>query len=350
MILSDDVGSFPLPDGISRDEISSIAEGIASKKISERDERYEKFSNIVQDAMLKKISANVDAPTYPQFRDMVDSFYNLMDQFQSDEPFVIKDEYAVIPELLALTDNKFKERLEDLGIECINLRICITGPVDLYLNKIGFQIDSEILTNFAKSVGKFVKNAIIDKKFIKTTVIAIDEPSVGLNPNMIANDDDLINGWNIAIDPAKKNNIDTEIHLHSVNKVDTVLKSNIDVIDVDVENLEDKYSLQKEDLIKYNKFIRVGIAKSNVFGIAEDYKRTHNIDIWQTKDYDKIFEVETQKVINERLNKAYKIYGERIKYAGPTCGLGSWPTQEAASRLLKYSSNAVHEIEIGKKF
>jgi len=344
MILSDDIGSFPLPDGISRNEISSIAEGIASKEISEKDEQYKKFSNVVQDAMLKKVFANVDVPTYPQFRDMIDSFYNLMDQFQSDEPFVIKDEYAVIPELLVLSDDKFKEKLENFGIECINLRVCITGPVDLYLNKIGFQIDGEILANFAKSVGKFVKNAIIDKKFIKTTVIAIDEPSVGLNSNMIASDDDLINGWNIAIDAAKKNNIDTEIHLHSVNKVDTVLKSYIDVIDADVEILKDRYSLQKEDLIKYDKFIRMGIAKSNVFDIIEDYKRMNNIDLWQTKNYAQIFEVETQKVISERLDKAYKIYGEQIKYAGPTCGLGSWPTQETASKLLQYSSNAVHGV------
>ncbi len=342
MILSDDIGSFPLPNGISRNEISLIAEKFISKEISKESESFIKFSNVVQDAMLKKVFANIDVPTYPQFRDMIASFYNLMAQFQSDEPFVIDDEHAIIPELLVLSDDKFKEKLENFGIECINLRVCVTGPVDLYLNKIGFQIDGEILLNFAKSVGKFIKNAIIDKKFIKTTVIAIDEPSVGLNSNMIASDDDLINGWNMAIDAAKKNNIDTEIHLHSVNKVDTVLKSYIDVIDADVENLKDRYSLQKKDLERYDKFIRVGIANSNVFDIVEDYKRMDNIDLWQTKNYAQLFEVETQKVISERLNKAYKIYGERIKYAGPTCGLGSWPTQETASKLLQYSSNAVH--------
>ncbi|PIX49451.1 MAG: 5-methyltetrahydropteroyltriglutamate--homocysteine methyltransferase, partial [Candidatus Altarchaeum sp. CG_4_8_14_3_um_filter_33_2054] len=203
----------------------------------------------------------------------------------------------------------------------------------------------EILANFAKSVGKFVKNAIIDKKFVKTKVIAIDEPSAGLNPNMIANDDDLINGWNIAIGAAKKNNIDAQIHLHSINRADTVLKSDIDVIDADVENLKDKYSLQKKDLERYDKFIRAGISKSNVFDIVEDYKKIYNIDPWQTREYDKIFEVETEKVISGRLNKSYEIYGEKIKYAGPTCGLGSWPTQESASKLLRYSSNAVHRDE-----
>ena len=355
-ILSDDIGSFPLPNGISRNEISpitslslgdfqknlKIAEGIARKEISKESELFGRFSNVVQDAMLKKVLANVDVPTYPQFRDMIASFYNLIEKFQSDEPFVIKDEYALIPELLVLSSDKFREKLENFGIECINLRVCVTGPVDLYLNKIGFQIDGEILANFAKSVGKFVKNAIIAQKFIKTTVIAIDEPSVGLNSNMIASDEDLINGWNIAIDAAKKNGIDTEIHLHSINKVDTVLKSNINVIDADVENLKDRYSLQKNDLERYDKFMRAGIAKSNVFDIVEDYKRIYNIDLWQTKNYAQIFEVETQKVITERLKKAYEIYGERIKYAGPTCGLGSWPTQETASKLLRYTSNAVH--------
>lgn len=341
MILSDDIGSFPLPYGIRRNDISLIAEGIASKEISKENKNFTKFSNIIQDAMLKKVMANVDVPTYPQFRDMIASFYNLIDKFQSDEPFVVKEEYASIPELIVLSSDEFKEKLENFGIEGINLRVCITGPVDLYLNKIGFNIDGEILTNIAKSVGNFVKNAIIDKKFIKTKVIAIDEPSVGLNPNMIVNNEDLIKAWNTAIEKAKISNIDTEIHLHSINKVETVLESNIDVIDADVENL-DKYSLQKDDLERHDKFMRAGIAKSNVFDIVEDYKRTYNVDLWATKDYDKIFDIETQKVIDERLKKVREIYNNRIKYAGPTCGLGAWPTQETASKILRYSSNAVH--------
>lgn len=341
-ILSDDIGSFPLPNGISRDEISLIAEGIACKEISKENRNFIKFSNIIQDAMLKKIMTNVDVPTYPQFRDMIASFYNLIDKFQSDDPFVVKEEYAVIPELLVLSDDGFREKLENFGIESINLRVCITGPVDLYLNKIGFQVDGEMLANFAKSVGNFVKNAIIDKNFVKTTTIAIDEPSVGLNPNMIANNEDLINAWNIATEEAKRNNIDTQIHLHSTNKVDVVLESNINVIDADVENV-DKYSLlQKNDLERYDKLMRAGIAKSNVFDIVEDYKKTYNIDLWATKEYDKIFDIETLDVINERLKKAIEIYGYRVKYAGPTCGLGSWPTQETASKILRYSSNVVH--------
>jgi len=340
MILSDDIGSFPLPLGITKSEISEIAEKIVSKEISS--EKFDKFSEVVYEGMIKKIISGIDVPNYPQFRDMINSFYNLVEKFQSDEPFVIKKEFAVIPEVIVLTDEKFKERIKDIGIDKINLRICVTGPIDLYLNKIGFQIDSEILKNFAKTVKNFIDNAIVDKKFIKTMLIAIDEPSLGLNPNMIANDDDLIDAWNIAIETAKKNNIDTLIHLHSVNKVETVLKSNIDVIDIDVENFKDRYSLQKKDLEMYDKFVRAGIGKSNVFDIVEDYKRTHNIDLWQAKDYDKIFEVETEKLIYERLKKAYEIYKERVKYAGPTCGLGSWPTQETASKLLKYCANAVH--------
>ncbi|MDI6730527.1 MAG: hypothetical protein QMD06_03180, partial [Candidatus Altarchaeum sp.] len=83
MILSDDIGSFPLPNGISRNEISLIAEKFINKEISKESELFGKFSNVVQDAMLKKVFANVNVPTYPQFRDMIASFYNLMAQFQS---------------------------------------------------------------------------------------------------------------------------------------------------------------------------------------------------------------------------------------------------------------------------
>ena len=48
-----------------------------------------------------------------------------------------------------------------------------------------------------------------------------------------------------------------------------------------------------------------------------------------------VTELETPDVISKRLEKAHSIFGERIKYVGPDCGLGSWPSQQIASQLLQ---------------
>jgi len=55
--------------------------------------------------------------------------------------------------------------------------------------------------------------------------------------------------------------------------------------------------------------------------------------------------METPEIIAERLGKAYSIFRDRIKYAGPDCGLGSWPSQELAFRLLKNTGAGIKEFQ-----
>jgi len=54
--------------------------------------------------------------------------------------------------------------------------------------------------------------------------------------------------------------------------------------------------------------------------------------------------METPEIVEKRLEKAYSLFGDRIKYAGPDCGLGSWPTQEMAFRLLNNTGIGIKEF------
>jgi methionine synthase II (cobalamin-independent) len=47
------------------------------------------------------------------------------------------------------------------------------------------------------------------------------------------------------------------------------------------------------------------------------------------------------KKIKKRLEKAYSIFGDRIKYVGPDCGLGHFPNQELAYLVLKNTSEGI---------
>ena len=53
--------------------------------------------------------------------------------------------------------------------------------------------------------------------------------------------------------------------------------------------------------------------------------------------------VESEIDIRKRFNVAKEKYGETMTFAGPDCGLGGWPTQEAAQLLLKRTVNAVKQ-------
>jgi len=54
--------------------------------------------------------------------------------------------------------------------------------------------------------------------------------------------------------------------------------------------------------------------------------------------------MENSKIIGKRPQKAYKISGERIKYAGPDCGLGAWLNQEIALKLLKNTAESIRNL------
>jgi 5-methyltetrahydropteroyltriglutamate--homocysteine methyltransferase len=53
--------------------------------------------------------------------------------------------------------------------------------------------------------------------------------------------------------------------------------------------------------------------------------------------------VDDEKTIRKRYQKALEIFGERMTFAGPDCGLGAWPSQEVAHLLLKRTVKAIKE-------
>jgi 5-methyltetrahydropteroyltriglutamate--homocysteine methyltransferase len=58
-------------------------------------------------------------------------------------------------------------------------------------------------------------------------------------------------------------------------------------------------------------------------------------------------EHESPALIKKRLEKAYALFGERVKYVGPDCGLGLWPTIDAAKKLLANTVTATSNFTRG---
>jgi len=127
-IFFDDIGSYPLPIGVRLKSIS-------------RDQ----YLQLVGEVLTQKIDAGVEVPTYPQFRDMIRMFMDpIEDPKLSESPYLIKKENAKILELQAVPPGQ-------------KVRVCVTGPVELYISAFGATSYTDILYNLAESVARFLK-------------------------------------------------------------------------------------------------------------------------------------------------------------------------------------------------
>ena len=336
MILFDDIGSYPLPEGVKKDwVVSAVRTG---------DPR---FLEILKDAMWQKINAGIDVPTYPQFQDMNQQFLQIInDESRTEEPLLVRKDRARIMEL---------DALEDVGAQYqkkngrkLNVRICVTGPVELYLKQFGGTAYTDILNTFAASIDRFISNSIENAKQFKIAAVSIDEPSIGINPQIMFSDSDLIEALEKTAKSSASHNIDTEIHLHSPLHYKLVCKvPSIGIIGVEsAANPSYLDLIDKKDLEDYDKFLRIGVARTDVFSMAAVLNEKYGINVW--KEPAKLEEIttamETPHVIEKRLEKAHAIFGERIRYAGPDCGLGSWPTQKLAFNLLMNTGTGIKEF------
>jgi len=337
MILFDDIGSFPLPKGINREWVEQ------AKKSNDP-----KLPDLLKSAMQQKIDAGVEVPTYPQFRDMNQMFLEIInDESAQEEPLIVRKDRARIMELSAMEDVG-AQYLNKTGKK-LNIRLCVTGPIELYLKQFGGTAYKDVLNAFATSIDRFVSNSIDSAKQFRIAVISIDEPSIGINPQIMFSDSDMIEALTLATKTSGLNKIDTEIHLHSPLHYKLVCRvPSIGIIGVESAASPSYLDLiDKKDLGDFDKFLRIGVSRTDIFGMAAILNEKYNTNVW--KEPAKLDEITTQmetpQIIAKRLQKAYSIFGDRIKYAGPDCGLGSWPSQELASNLLKNTGAGIKEFQ-----
>lgn len=305
MPLLDDIGSFPLPYGITREWV-------------EENFMTREYEEMVQRAFLMKAKF-LDVPNYPQFRDMVKMFIEPVKnpEFQ-DEPYLISVKYAVIPEL---------EYIEKMKVESV--RVCITGAFELYYREFGGVIYEDILMNLAESVYRFAKNAI---KFENVKCISFDEPSLGTVPDLQPEKELVERVYN------KKLSVDVQVHLHEPVFYEKFLESSIEIIGIEsARNIEKISALDAEEIASAGKKLRIGVARTDIDCIISQFNEKHGVDAWKNEELAElaIEEFESVKTIAERIRISSEKFGDLIKYIGPDCGMLSFPSQKTAMKLLE---------------
>lgn len=337
-LIFDDIGSYPLPEGVTKEWMESA--------FSKRDSDERLFS-VIRSAFSQKLDAGVHVATYPQFQDMNQQFLSIINDPECvEEPFKVKEDKARILELDVIEEVAAEYR-DETG-EKPDVRVCVTGPLELYLKDFGGTQYTDILNLLAVSIDRFISNSIKSAKNFNIRTVSIDEPSIGINPQVMFEDAELVEALSTATSYAGKQDVDVEIHLHSPLHYRIACDTpTINVIGVEsAANPSYLDLIDRKVLDDTDSFLRVGVARTDIFNLASVLNEKYNTNVWKDTQYlpEIVTEMETPDVISKRLEKAYSIFGNRIRYAGPDCGLGSWPTQEIAGQLLRNVAKGIENF------
>jgi 5-methyltetrahydropteroyltriglutamate--homocysteine methyltransferase len=337
--LVDDIGSFPLPTGIGRETYSRAyelaREAIINGKDPSKDEFIQNnFCSVVVDSFKKKIASGLDIVNFPQHYSGIKQVGDAVHAAMEKGSFVVDNDKAILPEIYVL--NQEAKRLSEEFGKKIQLRVSIFGPIEQYLAEVGTTAFADVLDGFAQTINRFAKNSILNTKYIETKAISIDEPSLG-HTNLSATPELIRETLEKAYDfqgPIK------QIHLHfSTGIYDLLSVKGLDVLSFEYaaspKNIE---SVPKSMLEGADKQIRVGVSRTDVDSIfAELYEKGI------IKPVDEQL-VDSEEIIRKRYHAAKEKYGERMTFTGPDCGLGGWPSQDAAVLLLERTVKAVKTV------
>jgi 5-methyltetrahydropteroyltriglutamate--homocysteine methyltransferase len=334
--LIDDVGSFPLPDKVDRKTFDKAyvlsREAILNgEDLRENEFILNNFYNITLASFRKKSFSGLDIVNYPQQYDGMKQVADVIHSAMVIGTFLVEEKQAFLPEVHVI-GQEAKYLSEEFGKQIL-LRVSLFGPIEQYLREIGTVPYSDILDNFAQTIRRFAKHSILNSKYIKTKVISIDEPSFGYL-TIGTTRDELCAILEKAFD---FQGVTRQIHLHSAARLpDLLCVKNIDVLSFEYagspKNIE---AVSKKMLEEADKQIRIGVSRTDIDSILSELQE-NGIAKPTSEQL-----VEGKEHIRKRYINAKSKYGEAMTFTGPDCGLGSWPSQEAALLLLKRTVEAV---------
>ncbi|TFG14203.1 MAG: hypothetical protein EU535_03690 [Promethearchaeota archaeon] len=342
----DDVGGFPLAENIPK-EIFEQFYWTAYKAIANQNKEYliehsginQYFFSPISKGFQLKLKSGLQIVNYPQLMDMIIQFLKPISDYEI-EPDLIDPTKAYIPEMVVL-EKYCKDHFDQTGNSC-EVKICITGPIELYIKKHNFTIYHDLAINLAKSINSFLKNSIINNKYINTTIVSIDEPSFGYVDLFNVNNDDLIRIFDKSLEGLKTTN---QIHLHSLKQSYVPLQTkNIDVLTCEYAS-DPTNTIPKKDLEHYDKYIRVGITRTNIDNLIGEKIETGKT--WEEiKSYEGMISlIDSKERIKKNLQKALKLYDDRLKFIGPDCSLQGWRIPEVAYELLFRTYQVIEEVK-----
>ena len=198
----------------------------------------------------------------------------------------------------------------------------------------------------------FIKQAFKTAKNFKIKVVALDEPSLGINDRIEFSDADIISALTVASTYARKQGADMEIHLHSPLKYKLVCETPINVIGFEYAATPSYMDiLDRKVLEDSNTYIRLGVSRTDISSLIGIINEKYGVNAWKEREYMQkiVTELETPEMVKKRLETGFSVLGDRIKYASPDCGLAFWPDQDIAFKLLENTAKGINQFNAERK-
>jgi 5-methyltetrahydropteroyltriglutamate--homocysteine methyltransferase len=363
MIKSCDVGSLPLIDNER-----TFLEGAAHSQLL-ANEKIRYFEEKVTEAFLDKVAAGIDVPNYPQFRDMSQMFLGMIDGVEKTKKGYIETGVlslragkSRIPEISAI--KKSSQRIYQKTGGPFKLRVCVTGPYTL--SSLFRYRDSGIFTRLGGVISKIIEDNVFSGKYGGVVLVAVDEPIFGLLDDSLIDHgsegrENLRKAWDSIFQKASSKGMQTCIHLHntadrlfweieSLNIIESHVNDPLYHTEKTRELLEstDKSLKASICITDFDRLIRNRVIVNSKQKLNESSVNQRIAQVWKditnNKLDPKIF-LEDQKRMHKRLIKILEEFGaERVPYAGPECGLISFPTYESALECLRRVSKTIKKL------
>jgi len=326
------------------------------------------FEKMVLDGFIDKVEAGIDIPNFPQYRDVNQMFFDVIEGIGKIEGgyietavLTLKEGRSAIPEVSAIK-NRSQEIYEKLG-EPFKLRVCILGPytmASLFAYK-----DKNTFTRLGNVLAQMVETNVFNSKHGSVVLVSVEEPVFGFidDPLLDRGSEgrvNLLQAWESIMNKAKARGTQTCLHLHNTSDELFWETKNLNIIESHVNDSFYQAKRTKERLESTDKFLKASIAvtdfdqliRNNI--ITTSAQKLNEISVnekiaetWKNltkKQTDPIIFVENAELMKERLVKIVNYFGEnRVPYAGPECGLKSFPTYESALECLRRVSKAVKD-------
>jgi len=362
LIESYDVGSLPF--------VGDFKKFLEGAKKEPNSEPWIYFEQKIVEGFLAKIRAGIDIPNFPQFRDMMEMFLGVMDGIDKAkkgyivvEPIRVRTNKLEIPEVKAIkrNANRIYEQLNNV----LKLKICITGPYTLS-TLFSPEVDRTwLIKQLGEALAKIAGENVFRSRKTEVKIVSMDEPVLGLIDDPLLDygsraREVLLKAWDKIFSECKSRGAMTCIHLHSTaNKIFWELDS-LDIVESHVGDPIYSSSEVRKLLEGKDMFLKVSIARTDFDAlikekIEESYGGKLTIEekigeIWKKIKDGKISPaqfLEDEKILISRLKNAFNFFGpERAKFAGPECGLRSFPSFDSAIECLRRVSMAVRAVNV----
>ncbi len=371
MIQIYDVGSLPFKGEwatfLRGAQVTPFLEALHPTKYRS-DKAY--FETRVMESFLDKVKMGIDVPNYPQFRDMNEMFLNAISGIEkTDEGYVIVDSPSItrdkmlIPEVHVLRDRS--RHIREVLDKPVRIKICVTGP---YTLSTFFAPERKgLFTLLGDAVAQIVKHNIFSTKFGGVVLVTVDEPVFGFldDPALdygAEGREELLAAWERIFDHVKAKGCQSCIHLHNTsNELFWQIRS-VDILESHVEDPFYATPRTRRFLEKEDKVLKASIAVTAFDSLIRNSLPTGEsmteavlsqqvADTWTAirKETQNPFDfLESVQTMQRRLKKLLRRFGEpQIPYAGPECGLRSFPTYSVALECLRRVALAVKDINHG---